>query len=115
MTLPGTPFAERADAQRNRARLLQVAREAPAEDGAASLNSIARSAGVGPETVYLHFPSREALVLASYSVTERSPLTFPCVSTSGGTTPGPVAGTLRRPRGGRVRSPPSPDRSRRRR
>ncbi|RTL69897.1 MAG: TetR/AcrR family transcriptional regulator [Pseudonocardiaceae bacterium] len=75
----------------------------------------ARKAGVGPETVYRHFPSREALVLASYSVTERSPLTFPCVSTSGGTTPGPVAGTLRRPRGGRVRSPPSPDRSRRRR
>ncbi|ODU07455.1 MAG: TetR family transcriptional regulator [Pseudonocardia sp. SCN 72-86] len=66
MALPGTPRAERADAQRNRARLLQVAREALADDGAASLNSIAKTAGVGPGTLYRHFPSREALVLAVY-------------------------------------------------
>jgi AcrR family transcriptional regulator len=56
----------RADAQQNRERILEVAREAFAESGDASLNSIARKAGVGPGTLYRHFPSREALVLAVY-------------------------------------------------
>ena len=56
----------RVDAQQNRERILEVAREAFAESGDASLNSIARKAGVGPGTLYRHFPSREALVLAVY-------------------------------------------------
>lgn len=56
----------RADAQQNRERILQVAREAFAESGDASLNSIAKKAGVGPGTLYRHFPNREALVLAVY-------------------------------------------------
>jgi AcrR family transcriptional regulator len=57
----------RADAQRNRARLVEVAREAlAAQDGAVSLESIARDAGVGIGTLYRHFPTREALVEAVY-------------------------------------------------
>jgi AcrR family transcriptional regulator len=56
----------RADAQHNRQRILDVAREAFAASGDASLNSIAKKAGVGPGTLYRHFPSREALVLAVY-------------------------------------------------
>jgi len=56
----------RADAQENRERILEAARRAFAESGDASLNSIAKKAGVGPGTLYRHFPSREALVLAVY-------------------------------------------------
>ncbi|MGW4487816.1 TetR/AcrR family transcriptional regulator [Amycolatopsis sp. NPDC004368] len=57
---------QRSDAKANRERILEVAREALAEDGDASLNSIAKRAEVGPGTLYRHFPSREALVLAVY-------------------------------------------------
>jgi len=56
----------RADARANRDRLLEVARDALAADPDASLNSIAKAAGVGAGTLYRHFPSREALVLAVY-------------------------------------------------
>jgi AcrR family transcriptional regulator len=56
----------RADARENRARILDVAAAALAEDGDASLNSIAGRAGVGAGTLYRHFPNREALVLAVY-------------------------------------------------
>ena len=56
----------RADAQQNRERILEAAREAFAESDDASLNSIAKRAGVGPGTLYRHFPNREALVLAVY-------------------------------------------------
>jgi AcrR family transcriptional regulator len=56
----------RADAQQNRERILEAARDALAASGEASLNSIARRAGVGPGTLYRHFPSREALILAVY-------------------------------------------------
>lgn len=56
----------RADAQHNRQRILGVAREALAISADASLNSIAKKAGVGPGTLYRHFPSREALILAVY-------------------------------------------------
>ena len=58
--------ALRADAQQNRQRILEAAREALAASGDASLNSIAKKAGVGPGTLYRHFPNREALVLAVY-------------------------------------------------
>ncbi|MFG1709868.1 TetR/AcrR family transcriptional regulator [Nonomuraea sp. M3C6] len=54
---------QRSDAQQNRERILSVAREALTEDGDASLNSIAKRAGVGPGTLYRHFPNRESLVL----------------------------------------------------
>ncbi|QUQ63988.1 TetR/AcrR family transcriptional regulator [Kutzneria sp. CA-103260] len=59
-------MSQRSDAQANRARILEVARDLLAEDGDASLNSIAKAAGVGPGTLYRHFPNREALVLAVY-------------------------------------------------
>jgi AcrR family transcriptional regulator len=56
----------RADARQNRARILEVAAEALARDSDASLNSVAKRAGVGAGTLYRHFPTREALVLAVY-------------------------------------------------
>lgn len=56
----------RADAQLNRERILDVARDALASSPQASLNSIAKAAGVGPGTLYRHFPNREALVLGVY-------------------------------------------------
>jgi AcrR family transcriptional regulator len=58
--------ALRADAQQNRQRILEAAREALAASGDASLNSIAKKARVGAGTLYRHFPNREALVLAVY-------------------------------------------------
>lgn len=52
----------RADARRNRARVLEAARSAFADLGAAvPLDEIARRAGVGAGTVYRHFPTKEAL------------------------------------------------------
>ena len=57
----------RMDAQRNRERLLEVAKEAFARSGAdTSLDDIAKQAGVGPGTLYRHFPTREALIEAVY-------------------------------------------------
>jgi AcrR family transcriptional regulator len=56
----------RSDAQRNRDHILQVAHDAFAESGTTSLNEIAKRAGVGPGTLYRHFPTREALILAVY-------------------------------------------------
>lgn len=55
----------RADALRNRARLLEVADEAFTANGIdASLDDVARRAGVGIGTLYRHFPTREDLVEA---------------------------------------------------
>jgi AcrR family transcriptional regulator len=57
----------RSDARRNRERLLAAAADAFARDGAnASLEEIARKAGVGIGTLYRHFPSREALMEMVY-------------------------------------------------
>ena len=56
----------RSDAQRNREHILRIAHDAFAESGATSLNEIAKRAGVGPGTLYRHFPTREALILAVY-------------------------------------------------
>jgi len=57
----------RADAERNRARLLEAAKTAFAEKGsAASLDEVARAAGVGIGTLYRRFPTRDALVEAVY-------------------------------------------------
>jgi len=61
------PKALRADAQRNIERLLDAARAAIAKDGRdASLDDIARDAGVGSGTLYRHFPTRVALLEAVY-------------------------------------------------
>ncbi|TQJ48208.1 TetR/AcrR family transcriptional regulator [Streptomyces sp. NBC_00080] len=57
----------RADARRNYERLLKVAAEAFAEHGeGASLDDIAKRAGVGSGTLYRHFPTRQALLEAAY-------------------------------------------------
>jgi AcrR family transcriptional regulator len=57
----------RIDAQRNRERLIDVAKTAFAEAGAdASLEEIARRAGVGIGTLYRRFPTRDALIEAVY-------------------------------------------------
>ena len=57
----------RSDAQRNRERILEVAKEAFTRSGAnASLDEIAKEAGVGPGTLYRHFPTRGELLEAVY-------------------------------------------------
>lgn len=57
----------RADAERNRQRLLVATKAVFArQGGSASLEEIARQAGVGIGTLYRHFPSRDALVAAVY-------------------------------------------------
>ena len=57
----------RADAQRNRARILEVAKQEFTRSGAnTSLEEIAKQAGVGPGTLYRHFPTREELLKAVY-------------------------------------------------
>jgi AcrR family transcriptional regulator len=57
----------RADAQQNRERILEVAKEAFTRSGAnASLDDIAKEAGVGAGTLYRHFPTRDALIEAVY-------------------------------------------------
>jgi AcrR family transcriptional regulator len=57
----------RADAERNRERILEIAKDAFTRFGAeASLDDIAKQAGVGAGTLYRHFPSREALIEAVY-------------------------------------------------
>jgi AcrR family transcriptional regulator len=60
------PERLRSDARSNRERLLAVALEELTASSDASLNSIAKKAGVGPGTLYRHFPNREALVLEVY-------------------------------------------------
>jgi AcrR family transcriptional regulator len=59
---PAGPAPLRADARRNRARVLEAAQEAFAAEGlAVPLDEIARRAGVGAGTVHRHFPTKEAL------------------------------------------------------
>jgi len=67
MTKPRARRPQRADARRNRERLLAAARTVFAADGAsASLQGVAREAGVGIGTLYRHFPAREMLYTAVY-------------------------------------------------
>ncbi len=61
------PRKPRTDAKRNRERLLQAAKESFTRSGAnASLDDIAKEAGVGAGTLYRHFPTRDALIEAVY-------------------------------------------------
>jgi AcrR family transcriptional regulator len=65
--LKPAPRKPRADAQRNRERLLEVAKSAFARSGAdVSLDDIAKRARVGPGTLYRHFPTRDSLLEAVY-------------------------------------------------
>jgi len=71
------PRPLRADARRNRDRLLEVAVQAFSHDGPdVPLDAIAREAGVGIGTLYRHFATREELVEAAY----RSELAKLCAS-----------------------------------
>ncbi len=69
-TPPSPPPAARkprADGQRNRERILEVARLAFTRHGAeATLDDIARNAQIGSGTLYRHFPTRDALIEAVY-------------------------------------------------
>jgi AcrR family transcriptional regulator len=57
----------RTDARRNRERILEVAKQAFTRSGAnASLDDIAKDAGVGAGTLYRNFPTRDALIEAVY-------------------------------------------------
>lgn len=59
-------MAERSDAARNRATIIEAAREVIAEPGELKLSVVARRAGVGQGTLYRHFASREELIRALY-------------------------------------------------
>jgi AcrR family transcriptional regulator len=62
------PAGLRADARRNRERVLEAARETFAVQGVdAPMSAIARRAGVGVATLYRRFPTREALVTAAFA------------------------------------------------
>jgi AcrR family transcriptional regulator len=68
MTTHGTPSqagrpVRRADAEANRSRILDAARACLAESGDASMQAIAKRAGIGQGTLYRNFATREALVL----------------------------------------------------
>lgn len=58
--------ALRADAQRNRERILEAAAQALSRDNGASLSAIGKLAGVGQGTLYRHFSDREELIWAVY-------------------------------------------------
>lgn len=66
--VPSPPARKlRADAQRNRERILEIAKEAFTRNGAAaSLDDIARRSGVGSGTLYRHFPTRDVLIESVY-------------------------------------------------
>ncbi len=60
--------ALRADAERNRLRVVEAARRVFAEDGLdAPMNEVARRAGVGIATLYRRFPTREALIASVFA------------------------------------------------
>lgn len=57
--------ALRADAERNRSRILEIAQEVFAAEGlSVRVEEIARRAGVGVGTIYRHFPTKDALLTA---------------------------------------------------
>jgi AcrR family transcriptional regulator len=71
--------AKRVDAQRNRELILDVAAKTFSEHGLnVPLDKIAKKAGVGIGTLYRHFPTRQALIEATY----RNQLAILCAVTS---------------------------------
>jgi AcrR family transcriptional regulator len=67
LTPPPPTRKLRADAERNRVRILEIAKEVFTRDGAAaSLDDIARQSGIGNATLYRHFPTRDDLIEAVY-------------------------------------------------
>jgi AcrR family transcriptional regulator len=64
---PAAARKPRTDALRNRQRILQIAKQVFTRQGAsATMDDIATQAGVGPGTLYRHFPTRDALIEAVY-------------------------------------------------
>jgi AcrR family transcriptional regulator len=61
-----THAPRRADAQLNRERIVQAARELVREPGELKLNAVAKACGVGQGTLYRHFPTREDLLAEVY-------------------------------------------------
>src|SRR3954463_13721800 len=57
---------QRADAQRNRKRILEAARDLVHEPGELKLNAVAKACGIGQGTLYRHFPTREDLLVEVY-------------------------------------------------
>jgi AcrR family transcriptional regulator len=62
----GSVSPRRADTRRNHERILAVAADSLAVSGEVSFNAIAKKAEIGVGTVYRHFPTPEALILAVY-------------------------------------------------
>ena len=67
----GSVSPRRADTRRNHDRILAVAAESVTDLGEVSFNAVAKKAGVGVGTVYRHFPTPEALILAVYQLEVR--------------------------------------------
>jgi AcrR family transcriptional regulator len=66
-TAKNIPRKPRADAQRNRERILEVAKQVFTRRGVeASMDEIAKRAKIGPGTLYRHFPTRDDLLAAVY-------------------------------------------------
>ena len=59
-------MSERTDAARNRAAIIEAARQLVTEPGELKLSAVARQAGVGQGTLYRHFATRDELVRALY-------------------------------------------------
>ncbi|MFB0615198.1 TetR/AcrR family transcriptional regulator [Streptomyces sp. AGS-58] len=67
------PRTVRSDARDNRARILDAARAVFGEEGlSAPMREIARHAGVGPATLYRHFPTKQALIAQTFAEQRRA-------------------------------------------
>lgn len=67
------PAGGRSDARDNRSRILEAARSVFADDGLdAPVREIARRAGVGPATLYRHFPTKRDLVVETFAEQRRA-------------------------------------------
>ena len=65
-SVKGDGTRQRADAQRNRERILEAARELVHQPGELKLNAVAKACGIGQGTLYRHFPTREDLLAEVY-------------------------------------------------
>ncbi|MFC9653081.1 MULTISPECIES: TetR/AcrR family transcriptional regulator [unclassified Streptomyces] len=67
------PHTVRSDARDNRARILDAARAVFGEEGlSAPMREIARHAGVGPATLYRHFPTKRDLIVETFTEQRRA-------------------------------------------
>ncbi|MFH9042615.1 TetR/AcrR family transcriptional regulator [Streptomyces sp. NPDC017966] len=67
------PQTVRSDARDNRVRILDAARAVFGEEGlSAPMREVARHAGVGPATLYRHFPTKQALIVETFAEQRRA-------------------------------------------